>query len=108
MLVEVPPYVWVVGASSFIGALATAFGAPYRALAKFHSAREEYWRKGLPPMRHGEHGLESRQLAHGEEGFQLVDARLPPARRRPRPPAPGRSPTVRPGRPYRGALPPGA
>jgi hypothetical protein len=77
VLVELPRVAWGAGVASFIGALAAVFGAPYKTLARFHSARAEYWRSRLAADTARREWLDSRKSAHGEEGFRLVDVRLP-------------------------------
>lgn len=77
ILVEVPPSVWASGATAFIVALAAVFGAPYKAGAKFHGSRADYYRKRLDADDAQRQWIESRRRAHEEDGFRLVDVELP-------------------------------
>jgi hypothetical protein len=79
ILVEMPPYVWAGAATGFVGALSAVFGAPYKAAARFHSARADYWRSRIDADQSKRAWIEARQQAHAEDGFRLVDAKLPRA-----------------------------
>lgn len=78
VLVELPPYVWAGAVAGFVGALATVFGAPYKAGAKFHTARAEYWRSRLEADSAKSAWIASRRDAHAKDGFRLKSVKFPP------------------------------
>jgi hypothetical protein len=77
ILLEIPAYAWAGAATGFVAALSMIFGAPYKAAAKFHDARGDYWRSRLAADAAKQAWIAARQEVHGEDGFRLVNVELP-------------------------------